>query len=138
MKQTEYELQCKCVLVLEDLQKYGVVKFFTAIPNSTFTKSWAVKRKNTLSGVRSGLCDLFILIDGECYFVELKTLTGTLQPSQKEVIKALNKKGRQAYICCDLEEFVVLMNDLIAKKDDIYFKANLKGARMLKKLMNYA
>jgi len=144
MKQTEYDLQCECVKHLEKLKNSKKIDFFTAIPNSTFTKSWAVKRKNTLSGVRSGLCDLFIVINGIPFFIELKTLTGTLQPSQKEVIKILNKTFNLAYIACSFDEFCILIDDcIIASTNDIKFKdteyaeADGKGAKMLKKLMKY-
>jgi len=137
IKQTEFDLQCQCVHYLETLKFQGKVLFFTAIPNSTFTKSWAVKRKNTLSGVRSGLPDLFICFPHGSIFVELKTQTGTLQQSQKDVIKAINTSGLGAFICASLEEFETLIDNCAESREypQEYFDKNLKGARMLKKLL---
>lgn len=143
IKKTEYQIQCECVQLLEIYKQQKKVDFFTAIPNSTYTKSWSQKRKNKLSGVRPGLCDLTIVVEKIPYFVELKTETGTLQASQKEVIKILNGRFILAYIVTSLEEFKVLLDDIIrsAKRPlnletTDYYKNNQKGARMLKKLLN--
>lgn len=142
-KKTEFQIQCQCVNLLEKYKLEKKIDFFTAIPNSTYTKSWSQKRKNTMSGVRSGLCDLMVIVEGIPYFIELKTETGTLQDSQKEVIKFLNSRGvLLAYISTSLEEFEILLKDIIDNsKTDLdlqqsnYYKANLKGARSLKKLL---
>ncbi len=141
IKLTEFELQVKCVKYLEQLKTQGRIDLFTSIPNSTFTKSWAVKRKNTLSGVRAGLCDLLIVIRGIPYFIELKTLKGTLQQTQKEWIKKLNSRFMLAYIACSFEEFTLLIEDCIDSslaqikfEDTRYAKAKMKGYKMVSKL----
>lgn len=137
IKQTEYELQCQCVHYLETLKTQGKVLFFSAIPNSTYTTSWKVKRKNTLSGVRSGLPDLFICFPHGSIFVELKTLTGTLQASQKEAIKAINQSSLGAFVCASLDEFKLLIDHGVNEREypQEYFDKNGKGAKMLKKLI---
>ena len=49
---------------------------FTAIPNSTFTKSWSVRVRNKVSGVRPGLPDLFMIINSIGIFIEMKRKKG--------------------------------------------------------------
>lgn len=75
---------------------------FTAIPNSTYTTSWAVKRRNYEQGLRKGLPDLVIVIPperaasglGRVIFVELKRVKGgVVSPEQKKWIAALNAVG---------------------------------------------
>ena len=46
-KKTEFQIQCQCVNLLEKYKLEKKINFFTAIPNSTYTKSWSQKRKNT-------------------------------------------------------------------------------------------
>lgn len=72
---------------------------FTAIPNSTFTKSWAVKNRNTRLGVRAGLPDLLVIVPGKVIFIEMKRVKGgQLSKMQKEWIDALNTAGTPAYV----------------------------------------
>jgi hypothetical protein len=61
--------QARFVLYLEE-RGYK----FTAIPNSTYTKSWKQKIVNTMMGVRPGLCDMLILLKTKkaLLFVEMK------------------------------------------------------------------
>jgi VRR-NUC domain len=141
--ESEYQIQCSIVNYLEVLVKQGKVELFTSIPNSTFTKSWGQKAKNKASGLRPGLPDLTILVNGIPYFVEVKKpKTGVVSKSQKEWIKRLNTKFVLAYIICSLEEFKILINDIISSsktafefEESKYYKADLEGARKLKKLL---
>lgn len=75
---------------------------FTAVPNSTYTTSWAAKRRNYEQGLRKGLPDLVIVIPperavdgtGRVIFVELKRVKGgVVSPEQKKWIAALNAVG---------------------------------------------
>ena len=87
---------------------------FSAIPNSTFTKSWSQKAKNKRVGLRKGLPDLLILVRKEqsaydrtlMLFVEMKRLKGAgATPEQKEWIEVLNKHdGIQAKVCRGAEQ----------------------------------
>ena len=64
----------------EDLEQYNLVKRlefnnykFTAIPNSTYTKSWNQKRRNTDLWVRPWMSDLIIILKiWNVLFLELK------------------------------------------------------------------
>lgn len=83
----------------------------TAVPNSTFTKSWKQKNTNRLTGVRAGFPDLVVLIspeqskDGEGYFlcIELKRQKGgalsDVQKSWQSAINGLGCPNVQAYVC---------------------------------------
>lgn len=137
-KISEYQIQCEFVEKLEEYQKKGLIDLFSSIPNSTFTTSWKQKTKNRNSGLRAGLPDLFVLVKGKGYWIEMKTETGTLQDSQKEWIKKLNSNGYlQAFIACSLQEGELIISDLVNQvesKNSKYLQANLKGAKMLKKL----
>lgn len=75
---------------------------FTAIPNSTYTTSWSVKRRNYEQGLRKGLPDLVIVIPperavdgtGRVIFCEMKRQRGgVVSPEQKKWIAALNAVG---------------------------------------------
>lgn len=111
---TEYEEQCKFVQYLEILKKKGAIKRFTAIPNSTYTKSWSQKHKNKASGLRSGLPDLFILTPNGSLFIEMKrTKGGTTSATQKEWIKDLNDSGIPTKVCKGYDEAVEFLNEII-------------------------
>ncbi|MGL5124469.1 MAG: VRR-NUC domain-containing protein [Fusobacteriaceae bacterium] len=132
------------------LERYKLEKkidFFTAIPNSTFIPNSPAKfnilRKLKEAGLRGGLPDLMVVVQNMPYFIELKTESGPLQDNQKEVIKALDSKFVLAYIATSLEEFEVLLNDIIKSsktslgiRQSQYYKNQEKGARTLKKLLN--
>lgn len=108
------------IAVVQYLEARGIL--FTAVPNSTFTKSWAVKAKNKATGLRPGLCDLVICLPGiGMLFIEMKRVTGgTLSPEQKKWIAAINECPGSAAYCCRgateaikvIESFVPLSNKL--------------------------
>lgn len=91
---------------LEDAEQIAFVQWlelqglrFTSVPNSTFTKSWKQKRKNSLTGLRAGFPDLIILIapgqdregKGRLLAVEMKRIKGgVVSTDQKAWIAALN------------------------------------------------
>lgn len=88
----------------ETLVKYLEIKRlkFTSIPNSTFTKSFAIKMKNKREGLRKGLPDMLVILPTKLLFIELKRYEGgVLSPEQKEWIEQLNKIGNQveAIVC---------------------------------------
>jgi len=97
----EYQEQCAVVQYLE-LKKIK----FTAIPNSTYTKSWGVKIKNKMSGVRPGLPDLFMIINCVGIFIEMKRKKGgVISPEQKQWIDKINDcPGLSAHVCKGFDE----------------------------------
>lgn len=68
----------------EEIEQYKFVKWlydnnyiFSAIPNSTHTKSRMQTARNTLMGLNAGLPDLFILLkNGWILFLEMKKSRG--------------------------------------------------------------
>ncbi len=79
---------------------------FSAIPNSTYTPSWNQKRKNHLQGLRPGLPDLLVIVDGHLLFIEMKRIKGgVISPEQKSWIDALNEIDNvEARVCKGFEE----------------------------------
>ena len=82
---------------------------FTAVPNSTYTKSWKQKAKNKAEGLRAGFPDLIICLPNKLLCLELKRIKGgVVSPSQKEWNKALNNIGGnvEAIICNGANEAI--------------------------------
>jgi len=81
---------------------------FSAIPNSTYTKSWKQKAKNKAEGLRAGLPDLLIVLPNLLLFIEMKrTKGGVVSPVQKEWIEELNKiDGVKAIVCKGADEAI--------------------------------
>ena len=106
MNSPELQLQAKIARQLEVMQALGKIDWFTAIVNETYTQSWNQKRKNKLAGLKKGLCDLFLIVNGKTYFIELKSPTGYLSEAQVEVLKHLNKKGEiKGFVCKSFESW---------------------------------
>jgi hypothetical protein len=107
---TEYEEQC---VFVEWLETKGLK--FSSIPNSTFTKSWNQKRKNTETGLRAGLPDLLVITPRGLAFVEMKRKRGgVLSPLQKEWIVALNAcKCVEARVCKGSDEAISFIYELL-------------------------
>ncbi len=105
---TEYEEQKELIKYLDDLKfnSKNQIKF-SAIPLSTHTDSYQEKTRNTLSGVRAGLPDLFLIINKKCLFIEMKREKGgVLSDFQKKWIEAINESENniKAYVCKGFEE----------------------------------
>lgn len=91
----------------EEVEQRMVVQYlelkghkFSHIPNSTFTKSWNVKRRNKEQGVRAGLPDLVCIINDNLVWIEMKrTKGGTLSQAQKDWIAALEAAGQTVRVC---------------------------------------
>lgn len=91
---------------LEDEEQIAFVQWlelvglrFSAIPNSTYTKSWKQKTKNRLTGLRAGFPDMVVIIPptrskdsvGRFLCVEMKRVSlGTVSQVQKDWIAAIN------------------------------------------------
>lgn len=87
---------------------------FTAIPNSTYTKSWSQKLKNKRMGVRAGLPDLFIVLKNNIpLFIELKRKkTGKVSPEQKKWVETLIKANIKVFVCYGADEAIKILADL--------------------------
>lgn len=95
---------------------------FTSIPNSTYTKSWSVKRRNYAEGLRPGLADMFIVIpkimskDGNGYalFIENKRVRGGKQTDDQKswelAINGLGVDNIQYYLCKGAAEAIKVVS----------------------------
>lgn len=103
------------MVVVQYLELLGLK--FTAIPNSTYTKSWSQKNKNTRTGLRAGFPDLLIIVGDRVICIEMKRKKGgTLSPEQKQWNLALNAAGVPAYVCRGAEEAIkVIDNHIIVR-----------------------
>lgn len=115
MKITEYNPyeEVEQQIFVKWLEENGYI--FTAIPNSTYTKSWKQKRKNYSMGLRSGLPDLIVIIPSRgLVFVEMKRRKGgTIKSNQKKWIEELNKlKGVEAVVAKGADEAIKYIEKL--------------------------
>jgi hypothetical protein len=93
---TEYQEQC---LLVEYLEAKNLK--FSKIAQETFTRSWGIKRKNKLSGLRKGVPDMLIIIpqkinmlpdSKKLLFIEMKrSKGGKISPEQSEWLLELNQ-----------------------------------------------
>lgn len=108
---TEFEEQCTFV---EWLELKGLK--FTAIPNSTWTKSWSQKTKNKQSGLRRGLPDMLVITPSGLAFVEMKRQNSppsATKPEQHAWINSLNKlDGVECRICRGATEAIEFIEEL--------------------------
>ena len=85
-------------LVVQYLELKGCK--FTAIPNSTYTKSWKQKLKNKATGLRAGFPDLVIIANETFFCIEMKrTVGGVTSAEQKAWHEALMDAGIPVYVC---------------------------------------
>ena len=84
---SEYQEQC---LLVQYLELKGLL--FSKIAQETFTRSWGIKMKNKMSGVRPGVPDMIIILPTQkLLFIEMKrSKGGRLSPEQDKWIKELN------------------------------------------------
>ncbi len=86
---------------------------FTAIPNSTYTKSWSQKRKNKDQGLNPGFPDLVAIVNGRFIAIEMKRVKGgVVSEHQKEWILDLNAARVQARVCKGAEEAINFIRSL--------------------------
>jgi hypothetical protein len=120
---TDYEAieQEKVVKYPEELLDKGDILEFSAIPSSTFTRSWNQKRKNKAMGVRKGVPDLMIVAKNTLLFIELKRLKGGVtSKEQKRFITHLNSTGAVAVVCKGAEEAKTAINDIVLTRFEHY------------------
>jgi hypothetical protein len=102
----EIVLEAMKVIPSEDEEQSVVVNYLRLhsiphfhVPNSTFTKSWSQKRKNTMLGVVPGVPDLFFCVGGKTYAIEMKRKKmGVVSSHQKEWLGTLNNNGLEAIV----------------------------------------
>ena len=101
---TEEEEQ---MALVEYLELKGLT--FTAVPNSTFTRSWKQKAKNKRTGLRRGFPDMIIVLPNKLLMCELKRKKGgVLSQYQKSSINTLNNisDSVEAIVCKGANECI--------------------------------
>lgn len=106
-------MQCAFVDWLSEQVANGKRIKFTAIPNSTFTKSWSVKARNAKQGLRPGLPDMFLIVDGTPLWIEFKAAKGRLSDFQKWWIAELEGAEQFVRVCRSVDEAVDAVNKLL-------------------------
>lgn len=103
------------VQYLEILQNQGHDILFTHIANETYTKSWKQKNRNKAVGVRAGLPDYVIIINGCLMFLEMKRQKGgTLTKAQKLWIVELRRTGASVKVTKGFDEAKEVIDALIS------------------------
>lgn len=107
---TEYQ---ECLLFVEYLEIRNLR--FSHIPQETFTKSWGVKKKNSMMGVRRGVPDYIVITPKGLLFIEMKrTKGGQVSKKQQEWIDELNEcDGVEAKICYGATEAISFVEEYI-------------------------
>lgn len=109
---TEYEEQ---IIVVNYAEKVGCK--LTAIPNSTYTKSWNQKRRNKASGLRAGFPDLAIIANDVFFCIEMKRSSGgVLSKEQKEWHESLRAAGIPVYVCKGFDEAKLVIDNYLSKQ----------------------
>lgn len=86
---------------------------YTSIPNSTYTKSWAQKRKNTAMGLRAGFPDMVVIANGKFICVEMKRERGgVISTFQKDWIEAIKQTGVPVAVCAGAAEAIKFINSV--------------------------
>jgi len=81
-------------------------------PNSTYTKSWSVKNRNTRLGVKAGIPDLFVIINNKLYAIEMKRIKGgVVSQYQKDWITKLNNAGIETIIAKGAQEAINFIDE---------------------------
>ena len=95
--------------VVEYLELIGAK--YTAIPNSTYTKSWSQKRKNHQQGLRAGFPDLVAIVDGTFIVIEMKRRKGgSVSAEQKSWIEALKLANIPVAVAKGADEAIDFIN----------------------------
>jgi hypothetical protein len=107
----------------EEAEQIAVVHYlllrnipFWHTPNSTYTKSWSVKNRNTRLGVQAGIPDLFVIIKNKLYGIEMKRRKGgVISLEQSSWIATLNRSGVPTIVARGADEAIEFINKTLAQ-----------------------
>lgn len=89
------------------MQAQGKIDLYSKIAHETYTKSWSIKRKNKTEGVKPGVPDFIVVVNGWVLFPELKRMKGgVVSPEQKEWILKLQNKQTAAIVAKGASEAI--------------------------------
>ncbi len=117
MKLSEYQEQCLTAEYLDKLIEQRKVIMYTAIPNSTWTPSFAQKAKNKKMGLNPGFPDLFIIGKKKIICIEMKRKKGgVVSPEQKVWLDTLEENGIDSFVAEGFDEAKVILDTVYAVK----------------------
>lgn len=94
----EQDLQISVSKYLKDIERLFKTIFYFHVPNSIFT-SKAQAGKHKAYGMTAGVPDCVIALDnGRTIYIELKTIKGKMQDTQKRVKTKLEVLGHPVYV----------------------------------------
>lgn len=109
-KQPEYE-ESKILVKYCDANNITIAH----IPNETWTPSYKQRAINTAMGVKPGVPDYMIIVNGNLIFIELKRPgkpKASVSKHQKQWIKQLNQCiGVKAFVCYGAEEAIEIIKE---------------------------
>lgn len=89
--------------IVKALNKYPVYAFYV---KNEGKKTQAQAMRDKAMGMRSGVSDLIILMDGKVLFMELKTATGKQSKTQAIFQSIVERFGFEYVICRSVDEAV--------------------------------
>lgn len=106
----EYDLQCAVVQHLKRRQKPGV--FFFAVPNGEKRSAITGARLKKM-GVRAGVADLVVLVNGTAFGIELKaSAKGRQSPAQVVAGREWEDAGGEYFIASSLDDALELLEQI--------------------------
>lgn len=77
-----------------------------SVPNEAIQKmAWKQISSFKAMGLKSGVSDLIVLLEGKVLFIEFKAAKGAQTPKQRDFQQAVEALGFDYHICRSLEEF---------------------------------
>ena len=113
---SEHQEQCTVIDWCKwNSKKYPELKTIYAIPNGGNRHiATAVKLKK--EGVRAGVSDLHLPVPKGKYhglWIEMKTIKGRLQKSQKEWLKLMDQYGHKTAVCYGADEAIKVLTEYL-------------------------
>lgn len=81
---------------------------------TTFPAGWGVLAKSTAgrlkgAGLKQGMPDILLFLNGLCFGIELKSYKGVLTPVQRDMHKKLRDAGVPVAVCTSLNEVIAIL-----------------------------
>jgi len=113
MSRDEDALQRNVVKLLSYYEAQGKILYF-AVPNEGKRSFKSAQHRKNL-GLRAGIPDLVIIIDGKFHGLELKSEKGRLNPNQRAWQEAFKKRDIPYAVCRRLDDVKAQIDEWIAK-----------------------
>ena len=102
MKNEEHQIQKNLITLVKHAEyQFPELSLLYAIPNGGH-RHIATASKMKAEGVRAGIPDLCLPIargEHNALYIEMKTMKGRVQPSQTEMMAALEEAGNKCIVC---------------------------------------